>query len=51
MRSLGFHGHWQIVPGAPTLAAYLDSRKGLLRTNPTIVCVTRQYVTVSRRNI
>lgn len=47
MRSLGFHGHWQTVPGNPTLAAFLESRQGLLRSHPTIVCVTRHYVAVS----
>ncbi|RVP95803.1 hypothetical protein [Sinorhizobium meliloti] len=47
MRSLGFHGHWQTVPGNPTLAAFLESRQGLLRTHPTIIQVTRHYVAVS----
>jgi hypothetical protein len=47
MRSLGFHGHWQDVDGAPTLAAYLESREGQLRSHPTIVHLTGHYVAVS----
>lgn len=43
----GFTGHWQVVSGNPTLAAFLEARQGLLRTHPCVLEVTNHWVVVS----
>jgi hypothetical protein len=43
----GFTGYWQTIPDKPTLAAFLETREGRMRTYPCIVNVTHHWVVVS----
>ncbi|MHA6645488.1 hypothetical protein [Mesorhizobium sp. A623] len=47
LRLLGFVGFWHHVDGAPTFAAYMQMRKGMQRTNASILFVTRHAVAIS----
>lgn len=46
LRLFGFQGYWEFKPHKPTLAAYLASRKGAPRTNPTAIFLTGHVVAV-----
>lgn len=43
----GYIGNWAPVSGRPTLARWLDERKGVTRTNPCIMEVTGHVVATS----
>lgn len=47
LRLLGFVGVWHRIDGAPTFAAYMQMRKGMQRTNASILFVTGHAVAVS----
>lgn len=47
LRMLGFTGLWHTIEGSPTFAAYMEGRKGNMRTHPCVVTVTGHFVAVS----
>src|SRR5690606_2284494 len=47
LRLFGYVGAWHKVSGRPTLAAYLEGRRGVQRTHPCVVLVTGHYVAIS----
>lgn len=47
LRLFGYTGIWKSVLGSPTMAAFLESRTGIMRTHPCAVFVTGHVVAVS----